>query len=245
MTDEPTAVSYQGPGQEPGAAPVKPEAQPQGEGTQQTVTLDEVDRRIKEAEDRVLRRAQSYFDKDQNRAEKRVRERLDVLEKQFAVIAQSGVPLTDVEKNRIRLEETRKVLTESESEPATPETPAKAKPGPDDVDPVTAEALEYEKELGLSFDANDPELKLIKVSGKPSEYLSTYREALETKAKRIAAQVNPPVHTPTNLGSGGVRLSVQSQIESLTSKLNDLMKKPSQNMPEITRLRDELEKLQT
>jgi hypothetical protein len=221
MTDEQTApVPYQGPGQDPGAAPVKPEAQPQGEGTQQTVTLDEVDRRIKESEDRVLRRAQSYFDKDQNRAEKKVRQQLDLLEQQFAVIAQSGVKLTEPEKDQIRLSEARKVLAESESEPATPETSAKAKRGPDDVDPVTAEALEYEKELGLSFDANDPELKLIKVSGKPSEYLSTYREALETKAKRIAAQVTPaPARAPTNTGAGGGSASLEQQYKQELSKL--------------------------
>jgi hypothetical protein len=61
---------------------------------------------------------------------------------------------------------------------------------------------------------------LIKVSGKPSEYLSTYREALETKAKRIAAQVTPaPARAPTNTGAGGGSASLEQQYKQELSKL--------------------------
>ena len=184
MGDQTKPVAFTGAGQ--------PQAAPAGEpsATQEPVlTLDEVRRIAKEAEENAFRRSQGLFDKGQAK----VRERIEQLEQTFKYVP----GMTEEQKEAARQKAAYDALREPESPPAKPEPPAQARPvSAPEVDPITAAAMDMEREKGVAIEAGDPEVGTIKTDGSAYEYLRTYEAALNAKQQRLATGPR----TPTNAG---------------------------------------------
>ena len=192
MGDQTKPVAFAGAGQ--------PQAAPAGEpsATQEPVlTLDEVRRIAKEAEENAFRRSQGLFDKGQAK----VRERIEQLEQTFKYVP----GMTEEQKEAARQKAAYDALREPESPPAKPEPPAQARPvSAPELDPITASAVELEREYGFGFDAGDPEIAAVNTGGTVRQYLKTYEEALQAKRERLALPgAVLTARTPTNAGAGG------------------------------------------
>lgn len=194
------AVAFQGPGQDPAApspAPTPaPEGQPPDAAQPLTLTQEEFERRLKEAEDRALARAQSLFDKGQTK----VRARLDQLEQSL-----KGVQIAPEEREKLRQQVINAALTEEDappqpSAPAAGQTaqPGQAAPAPEgqDLDPISTEALRMMTAAGVVIEDDDPEAKTIDQSSAYA-FLRSVEAAIEAKRRRTAPR------TPTSLGGAG------------------------------------------
>jgi hypothetical protein len=207
------AVAFQGAGQPPENASSQQVEQTQGNATQpEYVTVEDARRFAKEAAEEALRRAQSFFDINQNAFGKRIQDQLAQLEKAWSIQAEAGLEVPDeAAKDRIRQKAIQKELTKSDS-PPTAETPFAQVEGSrqkEVTDPYVAAinklCNDMERKAGVILEANDPEIQGLDRIQDGDDYVLAFRQALDAKKQRLAsAQPNqPPARIPTNLGAGG------------------------------------------
>lgn len=225
MSDQPQAVKFQGTQQPPAGQPGQPQQpqQPAGQGSQgqpqpqpeagtqpaqpEYITRQEAARLAAEAADTAFRRAQSLFDK----GNEKVRQRLGELESAWDMQAQAGAPVPEEVKMRLR----QQVLTAPQAAPPTTEQAAAQPQQPQSggQDPITLSAWEMIRSAGIEIKDDDPEMQQIKTHGTPYEFLATVAQAIEAKRQRVAstnsqpnggqAQPQQPGRLPTAVGGQG------------------------------------------
>jgi hypothetical protein len=215
VSDQPKAVSFQAAGQPPEkVAPVQVQPE-QGNETQTSkfVTVEEAQRLAKEAADQALRRAQQFFDVNQNQFGKRIQERVSQLEKAWDAMAKAGLQVPDeAGKERVRQRAIQEELTapNSSQPPSSPSAQVEVKgqaENPEPQDPVTAEAWRMMQAAGVSIEATDPEAATLDQSS-PYAFLKSVDAAINAKRERLGTQPvsglsTSSARTPTNLGAAG------------------------------------------
>jgi hypothetical protein len=201
----------------------QPAGQPAGDADQQQQSLTQATEGIEPSllpiEEQIWRRLQGYYEADRTR----LREEMQALKQQLAAPQPS---------------------TPNALPPAmAPEQPQTGQPE-QPPDPVTAEGWRMMQEAGIEIDDADPEFASI-VNTTPYAWLRSIESAIAAKSRRTGHNNPPPpvatvpARTPTNAGGlGGQTLGA----ETLTVRLQELMKHPLQNMTEIERLTEELDK---
>ena len=200
MGKDSTAVPAQAPGQVPGKVSggvLGTQTEPvQGAGTQpEYLTREEAARMVDEA----LRKAQSSFDKGQNRLTTKVQARLQNLEEAWAMQAKAGVAVPDdASKDQIRSRVLSQTLTEPESPPQTPPiAPAQVPTGEAEVvDPlvqaINALAVSRMQKAGVMIDEADPEYTQFVVpaveSDDPDDFLDAIGKAIAAKKQRLSSE---------------------------------------------------------
>jgi len=197
----------------------------------------EWEKRSKDLEERLSRKAQGLVDKSSSRLDAKVKELVETVENA------TGAQLTAQQKKAIRDEVVYKSLSE---EPAP--QPQVAQPKVEkQVDPVTTKALGILESFGLGeVDKNSPNIKLIdKTTTDPKIYLKSVKDFAAAEAQRLEAEKskdNPTPEAQLPLGGGGAVAE-----GGITKRLNELLAHPKpldpNYMKEVEELQERLHKL--
>lgn len=196
MSDQYSTTAPTAPGQ--GAANVPPEQK--GAVQPQYLTLEEARRMAEEAEEKAFRRAQGLIEKTNAGVVKKVQSDLKNLEQSIALQKKAGIEITADQEEKLKQQVFQRAFTEVEESPAPAQTaPAQAAPvqQPDNIDPITAEAVKMMQDAGVWIDDDDPETDVIDQSSIYA-YLESVKKAIETKRQRIGTPA------PARVAGGGV-----------------------------------------
>lgn len=165
----------------------------------QYITRDEAQRMAEEAAETAFRRAQGLVDK----RDARIRQVLESVETALNLQAQAGIVLTPEQKEQVKQHAVNSALQADYANANSSEDPAQDT-NMDDIDPVTAIAIQLESDFGVEVDLSDPEAQMINREGTPTQYLDSYREALIAKSQRLQSSNIPQTNrTPGNLAASG------------------------------------------
>ncbi len=92
----------------------------------------------------------------------------------------------------------------------------------------------------IGLDANSPEVLAV-IRDHSDDTLAQLSALTDLGQKKRAVQQTPP--NPAQIMSSGGGATAPDQIETLNSRLSELMKSPTQNLTEINKVQAELEKL--
>lgn len=208
-------------------------------GQPDVLTRSEVERMVKEAEDKAFQRAQSLFDKGQGKVSKELKELQVTLDNLKA----HGVEVPPEKVRAMQDEAIRKAFVQDEpAPPANGKTPTPAQPGQAaaNSDPVTAEAWAMMQKAGVVIEDSDPEAATLDQSS-PYAFLKSIDAAIIAKQQRLLAQGKPAeVRLPGQ--SGG---SPGASVASLQAQLQELQRNPTQNMQKIREVSAQLRKALT
>lgn len=196
MSDQYSTTAPTAPGQ--GAANVPPEQK--GAVQPQYLTLEEARRMAEEAEEKAFRRAQGLIEKTNAGVVKKVQNNLKNLEQSIALQKKIGVEVTPEQEDKLRTQIFQQAFTEVEESPAPAQSvPAQVapQPQPDNIDPITAEAVKMMQEADVWINDDDPESDGIDQSS-IFAYLESVKKAIEAKRQRIGTPA------PARIAGGGV-----------------------------------------
>lgn len=171
-------------------APASAAGQPGSAGNEpKYVTIEEAQRMADTAAEKAYQRAQSLVDKSTTRVSNYVSERMAQIEQSARY---TGQALSDDQKAQIRRDLAVEAMTAQETPPATssPAQPAQAAPqGAPAPDAIQNAAIKMAEAVG-GFEQNDPEMKMLNMSGSPEEFLVSVQEAVYAKRTRLAQQAD-------------------------------------------------------
>lgn len=192
MGDQTKAVVFnQDPGQDSGKPSGKTEET--NAAQQEVLTLNQVQRMVKEAEENVFRRAQGLIDKVDTRITKEVRNKLKGLDATLKVQRDAGIQITAEQEQALKNRIIQDGLTAEQQDPETlsppnlQQEPAQEPEGDMDIDPITAEAWNMMDEANTPIEKDDPEFSMIVTDGTAFAFLKSVQEAIQAKKDRQAS----------------------------------------------------------
>lgn len=200
-------------GEQPGQAvqPVQSSSQEQGGDDQKTfVSRDE----FNQAFARHKADIQGLVDKSASRLDKRVKEATDKFNDLVSLAEASGMVITPEQKTQMREKAiTQAIVNPTESSNQLSQNqPVQA--GKQEVDPVTADAVELMQSYGVVIDDKDPESKLIDSTTKsPRKFLASVEEAAKAKKERLS-RPGGASSVPGAIGAGGQQPNLEEAYKS-------------------------------
>jgi hypothetical protein len=169
--------------------PSQPVEESGQESQPQFVTADVLDKKLTEFE----RKIQSSRDSALSTFDKRIKAKIEQVEKDNEELRKLGVKLTPDQEQQRRLNAMQQAMLENPDAQSSSPQPAQATQG-QDVEAIRSEvnarAKQYMDQVGITFEEGDPELMLLDHSS-PDAYLSSLRMALYQKRVR-SGDVQPP-----------------------------------------------------
>jgi hypothetical protein len=198
----------------PSEAPVTPSQpveEPGQEAQTKFVTAEILDQKLTEFE----RKIQSSRDSALSTFDKRVKTKIEQVEKDINSWRKAGVKITPEQEQQRRLEAMQQAMLENPDTQSSSPQPAQAMQGGDVEtirNEVNARAKQYMDQVGIAFEESDPELMLLDHSS-PDAYLSSLRMALYQKRMRVGEVQAPPaqVRVPS-MAQGSTALKKKEQL---------------------------------
>ena len=166
---------------------------------EQTLTLDLVEKMVKNAEDKAFSRSQSLYEKGRQGFEKQVQSNLDGLKRSLDRL---GVEITPEREQALRTQAVEEAMAsplEVEPEKTQGKEPGVAPPtAPEpqaNQDPILAGAVRMMDEAGITIEDGDPEITMLDNidPGKPYELYAKLDQAIQAKKTRLEKS---PEETP-------------------------------------------------
>lgn len=188
-----------------------PPAEESGQGTQpQFVTAEILDQRLTEFE----RKIQSSRDSALSTFDKRVRNKIEQVEKDIEAWRKAGVNITPEQEQQRRIDAMQQAMLENPDANSSSSQSAQAMQDKDlerITNEVNARAKQYMDQVGITFEENDPELMLLDQSS-PEAYLSSLRMALYQKRMRIGEVQQPSAQARVpSMAQGSAKLTSKEQ----------------------------------
>lgn len=221
MSDQQMGVTFQPKAGQPAGEPSE-QVPEQGAPTTNYLTRDdfetEWEKRAKELEDAAFRRAQSLYDK----GNQKVRAKLAEVEASVKRAQKAGVQIAPETIEKMRQDALQEAYLEEEAQPSAPVTQAPAqepaKPQPQDaLDPVNAMALRMQEKAGVMLYDSDPEVAAIKAAPDEVEFLEAVRAGIQAKQQRMARSPEARMAGlgAGSSGSGGLDAQYQAELAKI------------------------------
>ncbi len=228
---------------EPGKESEIEEGQPTVEevSPSQYLTKEEAQKYFKNIEDSVIARQVGIYGSGQQK----LLEKLEALETNIASLREAGVDVSPAAEMRLRDKAYKEALTSNASKPSQRvEEPVARQEQPQGVDPqlvqrVNSIAANMLQSMGVTFEQNAPELKMIKTNGDYVEYLDSLTQAAIAWKKRNSDKPNPESRIP-GIVSGNTATDREAAINQ---ELDKLYRSPQKNMTRINELTKELQSI--
>ena len=167
-----------------------PEETAQERPEPQFVTEDALNKRLEDFE----RKVQSSRDSALSTFDKRIKQKIETVEKDIDRWRKQGVKITAEQEQQRRLDAISEAITENEdagvSEPKTDQA-NQSMVDEKTVNEVNARAYQISQQAGINLEEGDPELLLLDQSS-PETFLSSFRNALYQKKLRSGEPGAPP-----------------------------------------------------
>jgi hypothetical protein len=202
------------------------------------LTRDEAEQLMKNAVDEALNRQVGLYTK----GTEKLRQRLQSLEEHLQLQKDAGISIDPAAAERMRSSIISKSLMEDD---ATPSQAKKADAQPQqrtdgiDLQRVNSIATNMLQSMGVTFEQNAPELKMIKTNGDYVEYLDSLTQAATAWKKRNSDKPNPESRIP-GIVSGNTATDREAAINQ---ELDKLYRSPQKNMTRINELTKELQSI--
>jgi hypothetical protein len=184
---------------------VQPGVQPTGDSQQTFVTAEQLDQRLNKllegVNSTVKRAVQSRADGQENRLSQQIKASQAALLEKFADLESQGVQIPDNIKTRQLERVVEQGLAGGES-PSIVEIAGMQvnQQGLNNPEYVNYMGYKMANDYGYIVGQNDPEFQMLKRQGTSTEYLESYREALNAKAARLGQPIPetkpPDAQTP-------------------------------------------------
>ena len=202
------------------------------------LTRDEAEQLMKSAVDEALNRQVGLYTK----GTEKLRQRLQSLEEHLQLQKDAGINVDPAAAERMRSSIISKSLMEDDETPSqAKKADAQPQQRPDGIDPqrVNSIATNMLQSMGVTFEQNAPELKMIKTNGDYVEYLDSLTQAATAWKKRNSDKPNPESRI-AGLVSGNTATSREAAINQ---ELDKLYRSPQKNMTRINELTKELQSI--
>lgn len=193
MSDEDKVASGQDTqGQSASQAPAKESVEPvdqqqaqtsQQEAQTQTFTREEAQRMVDEA----VKQMQSYSDKGRIK----LQQRMESVEQTILTAEEYGKPFSQEEQDAMRSKAFNAAMKDASQEETARESAAPRVNMQYPPSEFYAEGFRLEGRHGFSLDERDPEMAMIKITGRKETDLQSLREAWNAKAERLSQKASP------------------------------------------------------
>jgi len=202
------------------------------------LTRDEAEQLMKSAVDEALNRQVGLYTK----GTEKLRQRLQSLEEHLQLQKDAGINVDPAAAERMRSSIISKSLMEDDETPSQAnKADAQPQQRTDGIDPqrVNSIATNMLQSMGVTFEQNAPELKMIKTNGDYVEYLDSLTQAATAWKKRNSDKPNPEARIP-GIVSGNTATSREAAINQELEKLH---RNPQKNLTRIAELTKELQSI--
>ena len=202
------------------------------------LTRDEAEQLMKSAVDEALNRQVGLYTK----GTEKLRQRLQSLEEHLQLQKDAGINVDPAAAERMRSSIISKSLMEDDDTPSqAKKADAQPQQRTDGIDPqrVNSIATNMLQSMGVTFEQNAPELKMIKTNGDYVEYLDSLTQAATAWKKRNSDKPNPEARIP-GIVSGNTATSREAAINQ---ELDKLHRNPQKNLTRIAELTKELQSI--
>ena len=202
------------------------------------LTRDEAEQLMKSAVDEALNRQVGLYTK----GTEKLRQRLQSLEEHLQLQKDAGINVDPAAAERMRSSIISKSLMEDDETPSQAnKADAQPQQRTDGIDPqrVNSIATNMLQSMGVTFEQNAPELKMIKTNGDYVEYLDSLTQAATAWKKRNSDKPNPESRIP-GIVSGNTATDREAAINQ---ELDKLYRSPQKNMTRINELTKELQSI--
>ena len=170
--------------------PLQPVEEAEKEGQPQYVTEDALNKRLDEFE----RKVQSSRDSALSTFDKRIKQKIDTVEKDIKDWRDQGVKITPQQEEQRRLNAIREAMLEepdADTSSNVPDEANKSMPGEDVIKEINARAYQISQQTGIALEEGDPELMLLDQSS-PDAFIGSFRNALYQKKLRTGENGTQP-----------------------------------------------------
>jgi hypothetical protein len=201
------------------------------------LTKEEAEAYFRKMEDSLMGRQADLLGK----GTEKLRQRLASLEEHVELQRSTGITVNDADVERMRNRIISTSLTEQgEPKPQSAQADAQQSAA-QGIDPqrVNSIATNMLQSMGVTFEQNAPELKMIKTNGDYVEYLDSLTQAATAWKKRNSDKPNPESRIP-GIVSGNTATDREAAINQ---ELDKLYRSPQKNMTRINELTKELQSI--
>ena len=204
------------------------------------LTRDEAEQLMKNAVDEALNRQVGLYTK----GTEKLRQRLQSLEEHLQLQKDAGVNIDPAAAERMRSSIISKSLMEDDTPSQAKKADAQPQQRTDGVDPQLAQrvnsiATNMLQSMGVTFEQNAPELKMLKMNGDYVEYLDSLTQAATAWKKRNSDKPNPEARIP-GIVSGNTATDREAAINQ---ELDKMYRNPQKNLTRIAELTKELQSI--
>lgn len=174
-------------------APETPSQQPEGNGEENQpkfVTEDILNQKLEE----LSRKVQSSRDSALSTFDKRIKQRVEQVEKDIEAWRKAGVNITPEQEQQRRLEAMQQAMldnSDADSPSGQREPASSQQPQEDIVREVNAWAAQKVQQAGITLEQSDPEIVLLDQSS-PEAFKQSFTQALYQKRVRTGETQGPP-----------------------------------------------------
>ena len=188
-------------GKEDNIDPTPSQTEGQDEESQQPkyITEDILNERLEDFQ----RRVQSSRDSALSTFDKRIKSKIENVERDIEAWRKTGVNITPEQEQQRRLNALQEAILENPDAPSPSSQPANARQQGNQeelVKRINAQAYQISQQAGVQLAENDPELTLLDQSS-PEAYLQSFRNALYQKQLRTGQNAKPPEARVPSMGT--------------------------------------------